>query len=87
MQGEKMSKWWIRALLVVGTTLLVLALWRMGALNVSGIPDVVSKGGEGPNSVVTYLTLATSLVSLLTAIVGLIKANVEAKKVAREAKR
>lgn len=82
-----MSKRWIGALLLVGTTLLILALWRMGILHISPPPDVVAKGGEAPNSIVTYLALATSLVSLLTAIMGLIKASIEARKAAHEANR
>ena len=71
-----MSRSLIAILLVAGIALLWVAADRTGFF---GPVDVVPKGSP-PDPVVTYVALATSIVSLLTGIVGLIKSIVETKK-------
>jgi len=74
-----MPRRWIALFLVGAVGFLLLALWLFG----TGSSEVQSKG-DGASPALAYLSLATSVVSLLTAIAGLVKTAMEVKKAARQ---
>lgn len=70
---------WVLFFVCLAAASLSIGLWSAGLLP-HPTPDVSPKGG-GESAMLTYFSLATAIVSLLTAIVGLAKTMIEAKRV------
>lgn len=71
-----MSKKWIFLLLVLSIVLFVVGLSQLDV----AVPAGIQTKGESGAEAVAYVALATSVLTLLTAIAGLIKTLIEAKK-------